>query len=116
MTKLFAIVLCALVFTWAIAGPYQTTLSAAKVSSPSKAATEEHNKNDSQLPEGQRPLSAPAPDAEEEFDDKDETSKEKVLQRVTTISLTSILEELYQRQLLVFDEHQPEVDTPPPKS
>jgi len=78
------------------------------------ANKETPNHSDSSLPAG--PLSEmPADDNEEETDDKDETSKDKEPQRITTLNLSVHLEQLYARQQLVFNEHQPEVATPPPR-
>jgi hypothetical protein len=72
------------------------------------------DQDDSGLPSGQPLSEAPTSDSEEEMEDKDETSKEKAPQQ-TTLTLNTILEQLYARQLLVFDEHQHDVATPPPK-
>ena len=114
MVRVLAIVLCGLVSTWSVVGSYPATTAQKQVSQSTDGNSGGHPENDSQPAEG-GPFNT-APDGEEESEDKDETSKEKVIQRITTLNLTSFLEELYHRQLLVFDTHQHEVATPPPKS
>jgi hypothetical protein len=53
--------------------------------------------------------------AEEESEDEDNTSKENVFNRMTSIPLSFFLQQLYYRQNAIFKEHHPEVEAPPPR-
>jgi len=52
---------------------------------------------------------------EEESEDEDNTSKENVFNRMTSIHLSFFLKQLYYRQNAIFKEHHPEVEAPPPR-
>jgi hypothetical protein len=54
--------------------------------------------------------------AEEESEDEDNTSKENVFNRMTSLHLSFFLQQLYYRQNAIFKEHHPEVEAPPPRS
>ncbi len=53
--------------------------------------------------------------SEEESEDEDNTSKENVFNKLTSIQLSFFLQQLYCRQNAVFREHHPEVEAPPPR-
>jgi hypothetical protein len=116
MKRFTAIVLCLFITTWSVASSAYPLVSVeTQISAADDGNSTGNPGNDDTHPCEGQPFKTPAPDGEEESEDKDETSNEKVLQRVTISTLTSFLEELYSIQLLVFDEHQPEVATPPPR-
>lgn len=67
------------------------------------------------MPEVKTDDSTSSGPAEEETEDEDNTSKENVFHRMTSIYLSLFLQQLYYRQNAIFKEHHPEVEAPPPR-
>jgi hypothetical protein len=68
------------------------------------------------------PLVEPTPNnplgpgpAEEESEDEDNTSKENVVHKMTSLHLSIFLQQLYDRQNALFKEHHQEIEVPPPR-
>jgi hypothetical protein len=116
MVKVTTTILAVFIAVGSVAGASYPAAAAKNQTSAPADRVPDASTEDTGWPAEPPPTNVPLGDTEEESEEKDETSKEKIPQRVTTLFLTSILEQLYCRQLLMFDAHQPDVATPPPKS
>ena len=118
MVKVITTILAVFLAVGSVAGAsYPTAAVKNQTSTPADGTgVPDASRDNTGWPAEPQPTNVPLSDTEEESEEKDETSKERIPQRITTLHLSSFLEQLFCRQLLMFDAHQPEVDTPPPKS